>query len=86
MRSSSGDVFAGPVDAPAGARRASRWAWVAFDPPLRDPRTMSAAEFHVSCRVCGRELGRARDPVEALRLAWRSRRHPRHHTPLFAQP
>ena len=60
MRSSSGEVFAGSVDAPRRdqATRASRWAWVVFDPPLRDPRTMRATEFHVSCKICGRELGR----------------------------
>ena len=79
MKQPGSDTLADSFAAPAVSGLASRWRWVGFEPPLRDPRTMKAAVFHVFCKVCGSELGRAQDPVEALRLAWRSRRHPKHH-------
>ena len=79
MRLSGDGTLTNPLAAPAGARLGSRWGWVLFDPPLRDPRALSATEFQISCRVCGSVLGSAQDPVGALHLAWRNRRHPIRH-------
>jgi hypothetical protein len=65
---------------PAGRERAAGchgriWGWAAFDPPLRDPRSPLRATRQVWCRVCGTQLGEGDDPVDAILVAWRHRRH-----------
>jgi hypothetical protein len=66
-----------------GGQLMEMWRWVAIEPPLRDPRALSVAEFRVGCKICGVALGRAPDPVGALRVAWRNRRHRRDHAGLM---
>ncbi|HMK62406.1 MAG TPA: hypothetical protein VK386_02205 [Acidimicrobiales bacterium] len=53
------------------------WQWARFDPPLRDPQAGAGARREVSCRVCGAQFGHSEDPVDALLVAWRHRRHMR---------
>jgi hypothetical protein len=68
-----------PAPQPAGDGMAHPrlWHWVRFDPPLRDPQAGAGSGREVSCRVCGARLGHGDDPVEALMVAWRHRRHMR---------
>lgn len=61
---------------PAGKQVHGRWwRWAAFEPPLRDPDSPLQARRRVWCRACGAQLGESDDPVDAVLLAWRSRRH-----------
>ena len=86
MQSPNGRTVTPPSAAPIDRRGTGKWRWVAFDPPLRDPRAMSATRFELSCKLCGAVLGTAGDPVDALHLAWRYRRHPKEHVGLTIQP
>lgn len=64
-----------PTSASSGPSHPPFRRWVAFDPPLRDPRVAPTARREVWCRACGASFGHTDDPVDALLVAWRQRRH-----------
>jgi hypothetical protein len=50
------------------------WRWVAFDPPLRDPRSRGHRKRAVTCQECSSDLGTIDDPVDGFFMAWRHRK------------
>jgi len=56
------------------------WRWVAFHPPMRDPKSRGCGERAVTCQECNSDLGTTDDPVSGFFMAWRHRRTVRRDT------
>jgi hypothetical protein len=50
------------------------WRWAAFDPPMRHPGLGGCCTRKVLCLTCGKAVGTADDPIDALLIAWRHRK------------